>query len=165
MVAEHFCSICQVIGIYADAMSTHKSWSEPQCVPFRIHPTNYFICVNPHSVANHRNLIHKCNINISLAVLHYFDGFCCFNCGYWYCPSFDYNVIYFLDLTSRLLIHPRYNLLNAGQSMYTVAGVNTFRAVANLPVNTAFKSRLFFNNRHTDILSHTWINCRFKNYN
>ena len=68
MIAELFRFIGEIIGVNADAMSANKTRSEAESVPFCIHSVNDLVCVNVHAVKYHCKLIHKGNVDITLAV-------------------------------------------------------------------------------------------------
>ncbi len=63
------------------------------------------------------------------------------------------------------LIHTRNYLLYCFEAVNLIPGVNSFGAVTDFEILTAFKPRLSFKYRHTNFLGNTGINSAFKNYN
>ena len=64
-----------------------------------------------------------------------------------------------------LSIHTGHYLLDCGQPMHLVAWIDTLGAISDLPVNTAFQTRLFLNDRDTDIFGHAGVDGGFVNNN
>ena len=77
MKAQLFRLINKVVRINADAVTSYKAGSEAESIPLCIHPINYFVGIDPHSIKDHCQLIHESNVDVSLTVFNYLHCFCC----------------------------------------------------------------------------------------
>ena len=157
MIAKLFRLVGQIVGIHADAVAAYKTRHEFQEVPFRPCRLQHGFCVNAHFVENNGQLVHKRNINISLAVLYDLGRLRHLNgIGPVY-ANLNYQLIDFRNGLQCLLVHAGYNFGDRLQSMYLVARIDPFGRIADLEIHAAFKTRLPLQNRHTDILRHTGV--------
>ena len=98
VISQLLCCIGQVIGIHANAVAAHKARTESQRIPLRIHTRQDLICIDLHLIADHGDLIHKCDIDIPLTVLNHLYCLSGFNGRYREGTGFNDDIVYFLDL-------------------------------------------------------------------
>ena len=98
VIPQFLCCIGQIIGIHANAVAAHKARTESQRIPLRIHTCQDLICIDLHLIADHGNLIHKCDIDIPLPVLNHLYCLSGFNGRYREGTGFNDDIVHFLDL-------------------------------------------------------------------
>ena len=76
VISKLLCLICKIIRIYTYAMTSYKSRDEIKEIPLCSCCFKNSFGINSHLVENDGKLIHKGNIDISLAVLY---NLCCFS--------------------------------------------------------------------------------------
>ena len=114
---------------------------------------------------DHGQLIHKCDIDIALAVLdhlgcfRYLDGFRTVH------TCFYHQLIDLCHGIQRLRIHTGNDLGNGLQAVYLIARIDTLRRIPDLKVCAAFQSRFLLQDRNTDFFSHAGIYGGFKYHN
>ena len=140
MIAKLLRLIGQVVRVNTDAVAAYQSRLELQEVPLGSCRLQHGFCIDTHLVKNDGQFVHKCNVDVSLAVLDdlgsfcHLDGVCTVN------ACFHHKLINLCNSIQSLLIHTGYDLGDGLQSVYLVTGVDPFRRVADLKVHTALKA-------------------------
>ena len=106
-------------------MSSNESRSESKCIPFCIHSCKHFISIDLEFVADDGNLVHECDVDISLTVLNNLYRLSRLDVGYEERARLDDDVINLLYLLCRFLIHSGNDLANIRQCMYPVSRIDT----------------------------------------
>ena len=81
VVSERFGFVRKVVGIYGNAMSAYESRTVFEEIPFRSGGINHVVGINPHAVADKRELVHKRDIHVSLCIFHRLGRLCHFHVG------------------------------------------------------------------------------------
>ena len=152
MVAQLFGFIGEVIGVHADAVATHQSRPEPKRIPLGVHAVHDLVGVDVHPVKHHRQLVHKSDVDVALAVLHDLDGLCRPDVRHGIGPHLDDNIVDMLDFFQRLFVHTGNDFPDVFQPMGLITGVDALRAVADLEIGAADHAGAFFQNGDADIL-------------
>ncbi len=157
MIAKLLRLVGEVVRVYADTMSADKPRLEIQEIPLCSCCRKHRFRVNSHFVENNGKLVHKRDIDVSLAVLNdlcslgNLDRLRAVN------ACLHDKLVHACDNVKRFLVHAGNDLGNGFQTMYLIAGIDTLRRVADLKINAAFQTGLLFENRHTNILCHAGI--------
>ena len=162
VITEFFCLICKIVWVNANAVTANKTGTETKSIPFGIHTINNFVGINIHLVKSHCKLVHKCNIDVTLAVLNNFNSFCCSQVAHRVSTNFYNDIIYRFNGLESFFVTTRYNLGDVFKSMYFVSGIDSFGRISDLKIHATLQSGLSFQNRNTNILRATRIYCRFK---
>ena len=105
MVAKLLRLVCQIVRVYSDTVSAHKTRHKFEEIPLRSRGFQHCLGVNVHLMENHGKLIHERNVDVSLAVLDNlcrlsdFDGLRPVYAG------FHNEFVHFSNNVKRLLIH------------------------------------------------------------
>ncbi|MPN32178.1 hypothetical protein SDC9_179654 [bioreactor metagenome] len=81
VITQHFCSVDEIIRIYANAVPAYQTGIETQCIPLGVHRVNNVFRIDAHQFTNHCKFVHEGNINVTLRIFHklrclgYFDAF------------------------------------------------------------------------------------------
>ena len=70
------CFLYQIIGVNADAVTSHQSWTEFDEVPLAGSGLNHIACIDAHRIENLRQLVHESDVHITLTVLNNLAGLC-----------------------------------------------------------------------------------------
>ena len=140
MIAQLFCFISKIIGIYADTVSPYQSRLEFQEIPFGSCSLQDRLGIDSHLMEDDGKLVHKSNVNIPLAVLNdlgslcHLDGLCTMDA----CSHYQrVDIGHFIQC---LCIHTGYDLHDGFQTMYLITGIDALRGIADFKVHTAFQS-------------------------
>ena len=164
MIAQRLGGAGEVVRVHADAVAAHQSGTEAQSVPLGVHAGKHLVGVDVHAVANHGDLVHKGDVDIPLAVLDHLDRLGGLDGGNGEGPCLDDDIVDLFDLPGALLVHAGDDLLDIGQGMNTVAGVDALRTVADFPILAAFQAGFPLDNGDADILRHAGVNRGLKDH-
>ncbi|MNV71717.1 hypothetical protein D3C71_1647540 [compost metagenome] len=138
-------------------MATHQSRTKRQEVPFGASRLQYFKCVNPESVKDEAEFIHQRNIHIPLRVLNHFGSFGHLDATGLVSAGGDdlpVQLVYNLGDFQRAATS---HLLDVGQAVLLVAGINALRAVTAEEIDIEFLATEFLQHRHAHFLRRTGI--------
>ena len=93
-------------------MSTNKTWTKTKSIPLGIHTVDNLVGINAHTVKHHSKLIHKGNVNVTLAVFHNLNSFCSLDIRNRICTNLDYKIVNRLDFFKSFRIATRNDFLN-----------------------------------------------------
>ena len=145
-------------------MAAHQSGAEAQGVPLGIHAGEHLVGIDAHAVADHGDLVHKGDVDVPLAVLDHLDRLGGLDGGDGERSGLDDDVVDLLDLPGALLVHAGDDLLNIGQGMYAVTGVDALGRVADLPVLAALEAGFLFDDGDADVLRHAGVHRGLKDH-
>ena len=74
VVAELLRFVGQVVRVHADTMAANQPWAKRQEVPLRTGCLEDFLGIDTHQVKDHRQLIDKRDVHVTLRVLDNFRG-------------------------------------------------------------------------------------------
>ena len=157
MIAELLRAIGQIIRINADAVSAHKSRTEIQEIPLRSRSFQNRLGINSHLMENNGQLIHKRNVDITLAVLNHLGCLRHLNGLSPVYSGIHNQLIHLCNGIQCLFVHTGYNLPDGIQAVHLVARIDSLRRITDLPVNAALKSRFLLNDRHAGLLCNSRI--------
>ena len=138
-------------------MSSYQAREKFQEIPLCPCRFQHCLRIDSHFMKNNGQFIHKCNVNIPLAVFDhlcrfgYFDGFRTVDSG------LHHEFIYLCHRIQRLLVHPGHDLGNRLQPVYFVPGIDPFRRIADLEIHAAFQPGFLLQNRNANIFRHSGI--------
>ncbi|MOA13995.1 hypothetical protein D3C78_1340700 [compost metagenome] len=139
MIAAILCLVGQIVGIDADAMTAYQARLEVQKVPLRPSSTQHCVRIDIHFVKEHRQLVHKSNINITLRILDYLGCLRHLQAIRAVNTRFDNQLIqagYKLQRFSIIAGHDFYDIF---QTMNFISRINPFRRIAHLEILSAGK--------------------------
>ena len=138
MIAQFLRLISQIIRVYTDTVTAHKTGHEFQEVPLRSCGIQHRLSVDIHLVKDHGQFVHKCNVDIPLAVFNYLRGFRHLDGFRAVYARLHHQFIYSGYGIQRLLVHAGYDLRDSLQSVNLVPGIDPFRRITDLEILPAF---------------------------
>ncbi len=160
VVAKLLGTVCQVVGIDANTVTADEARPEVQEVPLRPCGLEHFERVDPHLVEDDGELVHEGDVDVALGVLDDLSSLRHFNAAGAMDTGLDDNAIDARDGVQRLLVAARDDLLDRGEAVDLVTGVDALRAIANLEVDTALQTGFLLQDRYTDLLGHAGVDGR-----
>ena len=157
MITEHLSLIGKVIRVNTDAVSAHKPRIKFKEIPLCSGCLQNRLCVDAHLIEDDRQLIHKSNIDIALAILDDLGGFRNLDALRTMHARLNDQLIHLRHTVQRFIIHTGDDLLNGFQAMHFVTGVDALWTVADLEIHAAFQPGFFFKNWHANVLGHAGI--------
>ena len=126
-ISKPLCLVNKIVRIYADTVPSDQSRAESQRIPLRVHAIHDLIGIDSHPLKYHCHLIHKCDVDVPLAVFHYLDCLRRLNRGYRKRSCFNNCIIYLPDPVSCFRIHSRYDLPDRFERVNPVARIDSLR--------------------------------------
>ena len=157
MIPKRFCLIGQIIRIYADTVSSDKSRSKFQEIPFGSCRLQYRLGIDAHLIKDHGQFIHKSNIDISLAVLNYLGSLCHLDRLCTVYPGFHNQFINLRYGIQCFFIHAGYNLRNGFKAVNLISRINTLRGISDLKIHTTSESGFLLKDRYTDVFRNSRV--------
>ena len=143
-VVSHFLSlVCQVVGVNADAMASDQARTEWQEIPFRARRLEHFQGVDAQTMKDQTELVHQGDVEVALGVLDDLGRFGHFDRAGLVRTGRDDLAIHAVHRFGDLGRAAARDLLDGGQTVLFVTGVDAFRAVAAEEVLVELKSAEF----------------------
>ena len=128
--AIDLCSLYQIIGIDADAVTSHQSWREFNEIPLRRSSLDDIVGINAHDVKHPGQLVHKGYVHVTLRVLNNLGSLGHLDAGCLVCSVDQYRVVHAVYQVCNLWSRTRSDLPDFLDSMQFVTGIDTFRRIA-----------------------------------
>ena len=140
MVTHHFRLIGQIVRINANAMPSYEAGVELQEIPLRPRRLQHGLGIDTHLIEDDGKLIHKGDVDVSLAILNDLGSFGDLDAGSPVYARLDDQLIHMGNFLQGLRVHPGDNFGNGLQSVYLIAGVDALRRIAHFEVHATFES-------------------------
>lgn len=156
-VADLLGLVGQVVGVYADAVTTNQAGSEGEEVPLGAGRLQHVRGVDVEPVEDQGQLVHQGDVQVPLGILDDLGGLGHLDGGRPVHPGGDHRFVHPCHHVQGGSVGTGHHLLDLGEAMLPVARVDPLRAVPHGEVPAAGEPRDPFQHRHALLLGHTRV--------
>ncbi len=132
-------------------MAADKPGLEAQRVPLGVHAGNDLVRIDTHAVENDRQLVHKSDVDVALAVFNHLDGLCGPDGRDRIGPRCDDKIINVRDGLTGFGVHAGNDLSDVFERMDLVARIDALRRIPDPEIHTAFQAGFPLQNGLADV--------------
>ena len=138
-------------------MTAYETGTEGEKVPLRLRCLQHILCVNPHSIEDLRQLIHKGNVDIPLGVLDHLGRLSHLDRGCEMGAGSDDGAVDCIDILAHLRRGAGGNLLDMLHGVLLIAGIDALGAVATIEVLIELQPGDTLHDRDAALLRHAGV--------